>query len=143
MQISRASFSPIHTVQHQGPSMVQQRLEALVDQLDALGTKLARETKAGFYVSREWPVDARAATTQLQFAGDAMTRLGGTHEAILGAALHESSSAVGAFANELRTAYETRSRFSSKHTYGIELLASAAKLATAALLSIEQAPARP
>lgn len=143
MQISSTLSAPSY-IQHQGPSGVQSRLEGLVDQLDDLATRLRRETSIGYHVSREWPVQVRSAATQLRFAADAVSRLGGAQEAILGQALLADSTSVAAFADELATAYAAHDRFGSPRTADwTERLAQPAAHAAAALALIERSPARP
>lgn len=143
MQISSAITAPSY-IQPQGPSGVQARLESLVDQLDDLGTKLQRETKVGFYVSREWPVAVRSTANQLRFAADSVTRLGGAQEAILGQALLADADAVSAFADDLANAYAAHDRFGTPNTAGwADRLAQPAAHAAAALAVIERGAARP
>jgi hypothetical protein len=142
MQISRVASGPL-TIRHQDPSVVHDRLEQLVDQLDDLGTRVERATRAGAVVGAEWPGQVRAAATQLRFAADSVRRLGGDREALLGAALLDDAQDVDAFADELRSAHATNDRFGATHSDWLERLTRPANDAQLALAVIERAPARP
>lgn len=125
------------------PTTAITRLENTALELERIEQKLDVEMSRGYHVSREWPVEMDAAVGQLRTSATMLRGMGGTLEAIAGEVLLDHVPTVGAFAGELRTAYESHDRFGPHHAEWTTRLETPIRDVRAAIELLRGEPARP